>query len=225
MIAAGSVDLVVFDCDGVLINSEEIACAVCVEALATLDMRMTMREFAGRHAGMPISDSWRLIEKNYGKPLPEGFRDGVDKEVYRRFAEALAPMDGASDLLANLKSARCVASSTGLARLTQNLRQVGLVQFFEPSIFSVSQVKRGKPAPDVFLFAASQMGADPAHCLVVEDSAHGVVAACRAGMRVIGFAGGGHTPPDHADKLTASGALGVAHSMAELAPLLELAGR
>jgi HAD superfamily hydrolase (TIGR01509 family) len=190
---AGSVDLVIFDCDGVLVNSEEIACAVCVEALATLDMRMTMREFAARHAGMPISDSWRLIEANYGKPLPEGFRDGVDKEVYRRFAESLAPMEGAPELLAGLKLPRCVASSTGLARLTQNLRQVGLASFFEPAIFSVSQVKRGKPAPDVFLYAASQMGADPARCVVVEDSAHGVAAARRAGMPAIGFAGGGRT--------------------------------
>jgi HAD superfamily hydrolase (TIGR01509 family) len=223
MIAPDSVDLVIFDCDGVLVNSEEIACAVCVEALATLGMHMTMPEFAARHSGMPIKDSWALIEKNYGRPLPEGFREGVDREVHRRFAQELAPIDGVVSLLEALTLARCVASSTGLQRLTDNLRQVGLARFFEPSIFSVSQVRRGKPAPDVFLYAASQMGADPDRTLVVEDSQHGVVAARRAGMRVIGFAGGGHASHDHEERLTRAGAFAVAHSMAELGARLRKA--
>ncbi len=221
MIAPGSIDLVIFDCDGVLVNSEEIACKVCVEALASLDMHMTAQQFAARHAGMPISDSWRLIETNYGKPLPAGFRESVDAEVYRRFSESLAPMEGTVELLSNLTFPRCVASSTGLARLTQNLTQVGLVEFFQPSIFSVSQVKRGKPAPDVFLYAASQMGADPARCVVVEDSGHGVTAAVRAGMRAVGFVGGGHAGPDYAGKLRTAGALGVVSAMSDLATLLQ----
>lgn len=216
MIAPDSLDLVIFDCDGVLVNSEEIACAVCVEALATLGMHMTMQEFAARHSGMPIKDSWALIERNYGKPLPAGFREGVDRDVYRRFAAELAPIEGTGALLESLRLARCVASSTGLQRLTDNLRQVGLAKYFEPSIFSVSQVRRGKPAPDVFLYAASQMGADPGRTLVIEDSQHGVVAARRAGMRAIGFAGGGHASHDHEERLLAAGAFAVAGSMAEL---------
>ncbi len=220
MSAQKDIDLVIFDCDGVLINSEEIASAVCVEALAELGLRLTLQQYASRYSGRPVADAWRLVEADHGKPLPTGFREKVDTEVLRRFSLSLEPIDGVVDMLKGLRLPRCVASSTTLPLLKGNLAQVGLAGFFDPSVFSVSQVKRGKPAPDVFLFAASQMGADPHRCLVIEDSAAGVTAARRAGMRAIGFSGGGHTAPDHAEKLTAQGAFAVVHAMRELATLL-----
>ena len=213
-------DLVIFDCDGVLINSEEIASGVCVEALAALGMQLTMQQYAARYSGRPVADAWLQVESDHGKPLPEGFREKVDTEVLRRFSLHLEPMEGVVEVLQAMRQPRCVASSTTLPLLQANLVQVGLSRFFDPSIFSVSQVRRGKPAPDVFLFAASQMGADPHRCLVIEDSAAGVAAARRAGMQAIGFCGGGHAAHDHAEKLGAQGATRVIRAMRELAPLL-----
>lgn len=210
------VDLVIFDCDGVLINSEELASAVCAEALAELGMQLTLQQYAARYSGRPVADAWWQVEADYKQPLPEGFREKVDAEVLRRFSLHLEPLDGVHEVLSNMALPRCVASSTSLHHLTSNLAQVGLGRYFEPSIFSVSQVKRGKPAPDVFLYAASQMGADPHRCLVIEDSQAGITAARRAGMRVIGFSGGGHTAPDHAERLTAAGAMRVVRTMSEL---------
>lgn len=218
--ARSAAELVIFDCDGVLINSEEIACAICVEALAELGMSLTLQEYAARYSGRPVADAWLRVEADHGRPLPEGFREKVDTEVMRRFSLHLEPIPGVVETLSTLRGARCVASSTTLPLLKSNLARAGLAEFFEPAVFSVSQVRRGKPAPDVFLFAASQMGADPHHCLVIEDSAAGVAAARRAGMRVIGFSGGGHTAPGHAERLMAEGAFTVVGAFAELAPLL-----
>lgn len=220
MVAAGSFDLVIFDCDGVLINTEEIASGVCVEALAELDMQLTLQQYASRYSGRPIADAWLRVEEDHGKPLPLGFREKVDAEVLRRFSLSLGPIDGVVELLTSMRGPRCVASSTQLPLLKTNLAQAGLDHFFDPSIFSVSQVRRGKPAPDVFLFAASQMGADPQRCLVIEDSAAGVIAARRAGMRVIGFSGGGHAAADHAERLLVEGAVRVVGDMRDLAPFL-----
>ena len=124
------------------------------------------------------------------------------------------------DVLRGSPHPRCVASSTGLPLLRQNLDRTGLLPFFDPGVFSVTQVKRGKPAPDVFLYAASQMGADPSRCIVVEDSLAGVTAARRAGMDVIGFMGGGHSSPALRATLMQAGARRIAASAAELAPLL-----
>ena len=213
-------DLVIFDCDGVLINSEEIASGVCVEALAELGMNLTLQQYAARYSGRPVADAWRQVETDHGKPLPEGFREKVDAEVLRRFSLSLEPIEGVVETLSAMRLPRCVASSTTLHLLKSNLVQVGLSPFFDPSIFSVSQVRRGKPAPDVFLFAASQMGADPHRCLVIEDSAAGVAAARRAGMQAIGFSGGGHTAPDHAERLNREGASRVVGDLRDLAPLL-----
>ena len=220
MLEPTAVDLVIFDCDGVLINSEEIASGVCVEALATLGMHLTLQQYAARYSGRPVVDAWRRVEEDHGGALPEGFRERVDTEVLRRFSLSLEPMEGVVEVLAGLRLPRCVASSTSLPLLRSNLAQVRLDGYFEPAVFSVSQVKRGKPAPDVFLFAASQMGADPTHCLVIEESAAGVTAARRAGMKVIGFSGGGHAAPDHADRLRAAGAVTVVHAMRELPAFL-----
>ena len=215
------VDLVIFDCDGVLIDSEAIANQVCVEFVATLGHDISMHDFAARYCGSPIGDIWRRVAIDFGVPIDDAFRRDVDAEVHRRFETSLCAMDGVADVLDAIERRFCVASSTGLVKLRNNLARVGLLQRFDPGVFSASQVARGKPAPDVFLYAASQMGADPAHCLVVEDSIAGVTAARRAGMRVIGFAGGGHVNDHHPELLMDVGAWRIAQSMPELGMLLD----
>lgn len=209
-VADAGFDLVIFDCDGVLINSEEIASHVCAEAVAELGLIMTPYDYASRYAGMPVAEAWRRVEADSGRPLPEGFRDRVDTEIRRRFDIELAAIDGMADVLRESPHPRCVASSTRLPLLQKNLTKTGLIDFFAPGVFSVTQVKRGKPAPDVFLYAASQMGADPSRCIVVEDSVAGVTAGRRAGMEVIGFMGGGHSSPSIKASLEQAGARRIA---------------
>ena len=223
MIEAGDqplVDLVIFDCDGVLIDSEAIANQVCVEHMATLGREMTMQSFAARYSGSPIGDIWRRVEDDHGVVIGEEARLSIDTEIHRRFETGLRTIEGVTEMLDYLAARRCVASSTGLKKLRRNLATVGLLERFEPGVFSASQVARGKPAPDVFLYAASQMGADPARCLVIEDSVAGVSAARRAGMMTIGFAGGGHVDAAHPERLIAVGASDIATSMPHLSSLL-----
>lgn len=209
-------ELVIFDCDGVLINSEELASEICIEAVKEVGLDLTMHEYADRYAGNPVAEIWRMVERDAGRSLPEGFQGRVDEMVFRRFSTELAPIHGVTEVLEASRHTRCVASSTQLPRLRENLGKVGLIDYFDPHIFSGSQVKRGKPAPDVFLYAASQMGADPEHCLVIEDSLTGVTAARRAGMQVIGFCGGGHASPGLEQRLRDAGALDVVRSMKEV---------
>ncbi|MDP4595211.1 MAG: HAD family phosphatase [Beijerinckiaceae bacterium] len=210
------IDLVVFDCDGVLINSEELASEICVAAVRELGLHLTPHQYADRYAGHPVAEIWRRVEEDCGKPLPAGFRETVDTDVRRRFETELVAITGVAELLAQLVHPRCVASSSHITLLRANLGRVGLIDYFDPHVFSGSQVKRGKPAPDVFLYAASQMGADPARCLVIEDSMAGVTAARRAGMKAIGFAGGGHASEVLHERLLEAGAVDVFKTMQDI---------
>jgi HAD superfamily hydrolase (TIGR01509 family) len=130
------------------------------------------------------------------------------------------PMAGVEELLAALPMQRCVASNGHLERVRQRLAITGLLPFFDPHVFSAIQVPRGKPAPDLFLFAAERLGVPPAGCIVVEDSIAGVEGAIAAGMPVVGFCGGGHCPDNHADALIATGCSGVFGRMPDLAEFL-----
>ncbi len=213
-------ELVIFDCDGVLINSEELASEVCVEAVAELGLHLTPQQYADRYAGNPVAEIWKRVAEDIGRVLPDGFRERVDLSVRKRFETELTQIEGVAEVLQSLSHPRCVASSTQLPLLKSNLARVGLIDFFDPHVFSGSQVKRGKPAPDVFLYAASQMGADPAHCLVIEDSLTGVTAARRAGMNVVGFTGGGHISHDLDTRLMAAGATTTFKDMRRVLDLL-----
>lgn len=214
-----SIELVIFDCDGVLINSEELASEVCVLAVAELGLHLTPQQYADRYAGNPVAEIWKRVAEDIGAPLPDGFRERVDQQVRKRFETELAQIEGVADVLGGLRHPRCVASSTQLPLLKANLARAGLISFFDPHVFSGSQVKRGKPAPDVFLYAASQMGADPRHCLVIEDSLTGVTAARRAGMNVVGFTGGGHISTGLDKRLQAAGAFATVREMKGLQAL------
>ena len=208
--------LIIYDCDGTLIDSETIAGQEVHRAIASFGMDYTLNSYNAKFTGVPAMRTWELLAEEYGQPFPAGTRDIIDSEINRRFEIELDVVAGVHEAVASLGLPHCVASSTGLHHLRKNLEQVGLLAAFDPHVFSASQVKRGKPAPDVFLYAASQMGHDPAECIVIEDSVNGVKAARRAGMVVLGFTGAGHAFDGLADKLRDAGAIQVVPHMNEL---------
>jgi HAD superfamily hydrolase (TIGR01509 family) len=208
--------LIIYDCDGTLIDSETIAGEEVHRAIASFGMDYTLNSYNAKFTGVPAPRTWELLAEERGVPFPDGTREAVDGRIHARFAQELSEVDGVKEALAALPLPHCVASSTGMPHLRKNLAKVGLLPLFDPHVFSASQVKRGKPAPDVFLFAASQMGFDPAQCLVVEDSVNGVMAARRAGMPVLGFTGAGHAFDGLGDRLSKAGALEIVPHMRDL---------
>ncbi|MEC3997936.1 HAD family phosphatase [Actinacidiphila sp. DG2A-62] len=186
-------ELVIFDCDGVLVDSERIAVHIDARVLAELGWPMPLEEVVERFVGRSAADMTAAIEQHLGKPLPAGWRERY-RELYREaFERELAPVDGVVDALDALDArglATCVASNSSHAGLRHSLGLTGLHERFRGRIFSAADVSRGKPAPDLFLHAARVSGVAPGRCVVVEDSRYGVRAACAAGMRVYGYAGG-----------------------------------
>lgn len=191
-------ELVIFDCDGVLVDSEAIALSVMQGALADaglpLDVAAIRRRFLGRSLASVTADlAGEGIE--FGAPR----RAAMDGELRRRFEAELVAVPGMAALIDRLAVPCCVASSSHVARLHHSLETVGLLRRFPNAVFSADAVARGKPHPDLFEHAARRMGAAPAGCVVVEDSAPGLLAARAAGMRAVPFAGGSHLA-DPADR-------------------------
>ena len=199
-------DLVIFDCDGVLVDSEVLAveafCGVLVAAGVPAKPAMIARCF-----GMKQADILRSVERDTGVAVPASVGDALWPATRALFDRSLRPMPGVADFIARLGSRpRCVASSSSLERIRFSLSKTGLDGFFGEHVFSSQMVARGKPAPDLFLFAAERMGVDPGRCAVIEDSTFGVQGARAAGMRALGFLGGAHIVPDHGARLLADGA-------------------
>lgn len=214
-------ELVIFDCDGVLIDSEPIGCRIEAEALTRAGFPISADEVLRRFTGVTSHECFEILEAEHGRPLPAGFEPNVTAAILAAFERELAPIAGIGDALDRIDLPVCVASSSGLDRLRRSLGLTGLWERFAPHVFSAEEVGgRGKPAPDVFLHAAKRMGVAPARCLVVEDSIRGVEAGIAAGMRVLGFTGGGHCPPDHGEALRATGACAVFARMDALPALL-----
>jgi HAD superfamily hydrolase (TIGR01509 family) len=197
--------LVIFDCDGVLIDSEVIFGRVLGECLIAAEFPITMDEAMAFGLGRNRITLTAAVEVRFGRSLPDGFFGTMRTRVDEAFERELVPIPGIEELLAALATPRCVASNSHLERVRQALSVTRLLPLFDPHVFSASQVMRGKPAPDLFLFAARQLGASPADCIVVEDSATGVEAAMAAGMPVVGCCAGSHCPGDHADQLLGAG--------------------
>jgi HAD superfamily hydrolase (TIGR01509 family) len=198
-------DLIIFDCDGVLIDSELIACRVSAACLAESGLSITAKE-TERYIGVSATAMFADLESRSGSQLPVDFPEKVHQRLAKAFEAELTAMPGIETALTALTSTICVASSSTHERVRYALSLVGLLHHFDPHVFSASQVVRGKPAPDLFLFAAGQMGFKPSACLVVEDSVAGVTAATAAGMRVVGFTGGSHCGPGHSACLRQAGA-------------------
>jgi HAD superfamily hydrolase (TIGR01509 family) len=213
-------ELIIFDCDGVLIDSEIIACRTDATCLAEVGIAMTTEEVLERYVGISAKAMFADIEARTGVTLPTDFAQTLQRRIAEAFDAELTAMPGIEQALATLTSKICVASSSAPERLRQSLSGVGLLHYFEPHIFSASQVASGKPAPDLFLFAAQQMHIDPTLCLVIEDSVAGVEAAVAAGMHVLGFTGGSHCRPNHRGRLLAAGAPATFAHMGELSGLI-----
>jgi HAD superfamily hydrolase (TIGR01509 family) len=183
-------DLVIFDCDGVLVDSEPIAVRVDVAMLAELGITMSEAEVIERFVGRSPEVIQADAEARLGRPVPDGWWEHGEARIREAYATELGPVPGIVEALAAIEDPVCVASSSGHENLRFKLELTGLYERFAGHIFSASEVANGKPAPDLFLYAASRMGADPSGCVVIEDSRYGVQAARAAGMDVLGYAGG-----------------------------------
>lgn len=198
-------DLIIFDCDGVLVDSEPLSCRAFEQVYAEHGMPLP-EGIVASGIGMKQADIMRMIEEATGHRLPEAAVGEFWPKTRTLFAEALQPTKGIARFLENLPQQRCVASSSQPERIAFSLDKVGISHHFGEAVYSSSMVKRGKPAPDLFLFAADRMGVDPARCVVIEDSPFGVEGAVAAGMTAFGYIGGGHTYSGHAEKLSGKGA-------------------
>lgn len=225
-------DLVIFDCDGVLVDSERIQVPIEVAALNALGWAIDEAELVERFLGRSAAECDREIEEHLGGPIPAATVADIDRLCREAFEASLRPVPGVTDLLETLGTkgiGTCVASSSRHERIEQTLRITGLEQHFEGRVFSAEDVERGKPEPDLFLHAARQCGARPERCAVVEDSPYGVRAALAAGMTPFAFTGS--LTPRHRlevpgavlfDDMSALGAL-LCHSAA--APAIRRAAR
>ena len=185
----GHPELVIFDCDGVLVDSEPIAIRIDAIIFAEFGMQMSEEEIIDRFVGRSPSVTRDAIEEHLGHPLPEDFQArslAMFNEIYER---ELEPIDGIEEALDQITARTCVASSSDPDRLDYKLKLTGLYDRFAGRIFSAAAVQNGKPAPDLFLHAAQRMGVSPGACAVVEDSQYGVQAARAAGMAAFGYAG------------------------------------
>jgi HAD superfamily hydrolase (TIGR01509 family) len=220
--------LVIFDCDGVLVDSEILACDVQARALAEYGLSLSGAEVAARFLGVSARDMRAALEADLGRPLPDDHEARCGAELQDLFRRELKPVEGIRQIVSALGATghpRCVASSSSPERIALALDVVGLHDAFRPNIFSSTQVARGKPAPDLFLHAAGLMGFSPESCIVVEDSVNGVRAARDAGMLVAGFLGGTHCRPDHGKDLVRAGADRICRDASELRNFLsEAAG-
>ncbi len=188
----GRTELVIFDCDGVLIDSEVISATMLIAALkgygVEVDLEFVSRRFLGRSYPVVLKE----VRDTFGIALPDHFEAGYRARLLAAFERHLTIMPGVRETIARLGLPSCVATSSSPERVNRSLQLVGLAEVFGPRVFTSSLVDRGKPAPDLFLFTAARMGVAPARCLVIEDSLNGVQAGLTAGMEVWRYIGGSH---------------------------------
>ena len=210
-------ELVIFDCDGVLVDSEPLANRTLSACFQDAGFPIDYDTCVANMVGLSLPTCFKMAEAWHGMSLPEDFFDIVQRRTYQAIRDELQPVLGVRAAIEAIPLPRCVASSSEPEKISLSLSKTGLAPMFDGNLYSASQVARGKPFPDLFLFAAEQMGARPTECVVIEDSPHGAAAARAAGMVAYGFAGGGF-----AAKLADEGAH-VFDTMAELPGLLGFA--
>jgi HAD superfamily hydrolase (TIGR01509 family) len=215
-----AVDLVIFDCDGVLVDSEVISCQAHADVLTVCGYPITAAQVFDRFLGRSAKQAGLEVEAELGHALPDDFTARLQQQLFSAFEADLQAVIGITQALDAIDLPVCVASSGSHERMRVSLGATGLYDRLAPHIFSSSQVANGKPAPDLFLFAAAQMGADPAACVVVEDSVAGIRGAVAAGMTAFGFHGGSHCGPDHAASLQVAGATATFDDMSRLPVLI-----
>lgn len=185
-------DLVIFDCDGVLIDSEIISAQMLIDELAKLGVQIDLTYVARHFLGRSYPTVMETIRREFSLTLPPEFEDQYRARLLEAFERDLKIMPGVAEVLTRLKTPFCIATSSSPMRAAKSLGMVGLGHLAGPRLFTSTMVARGKPAPDLFLHAAQQMQTDPARCLVIEDSLTGIRAGLAAGMTVWRFTGGSH---------------------------------
>ncbi|MDQ0468788.1 HAD family hydrolase [Labrys wisconsinensis] len=214
--------LVIFDCDGVLIDSEILSAEATAHMLTDLGVPMTAERCMSLFLGMTQADMESTIEREFALRLAPDFAQRTTALLMQSYRDRLRAIDGVRELLERLPVPFCVASNSPPAKLGLGLSLTDLFESFYPHIYCSKLVERGKPAPDLFLYAAGQLGVAPAQTIVVEDSVAGVTAAKAAGMTALGFTGGLHSGPASAERLRAAGADHIAETMDEVRVLLGL---
>lgn len=216
-----SPSLVIFDCDGVLVDTEEVSNRLLARVLAEDGFHASYEETRRLFVGKTMEAVMAHVETVIGRPLGDHWPAYIRDETFKAFADGLEPVRGAATVLRYLREESipyCVASSGKFEKMRFTLGRTGLLPLVEDVLFSAEEVRAGKPAPDLFLHAASRMRHEPSRCLVIEDSVPGVQAAVAAGMPVIGYAGDPHTD---ADALASEGA----HVISDMSALLDILSR
>ena len=208
--------LIIFDCDGVLVDSEVIAHQLLAQMMTDFGHPMTTTESVRKFAGRSLADILPIIETILGRRISDDLGRHYGHLLFERLHRDLRPIAGVKEAIAALRYPYCVASSSSLERIRLSLEVTQLAPLFGSHIFSATQVAHGKPAPDLYLFVATAMAVPPEHCVVIEDSAPGTSAGRAAGMKVIGFTGAAHATSDSASHLAAAGANPIISSMVEL---------
>lgn len=221
-----NVDAVIFDCDGVLVDSEAVVARVALSALRDLGLPYDADTFTHRFTGMTVEAYFKSLNDDHrqlhGHPLPDGFAERLLLETKEEMDVTLEAIPGVHAAVAAINNtALAVASSSGSERLRSKLIKTGLHDAFAPHFYAGDQVSHGKPAPDLFLFAAKNLRVEASACIAIEDSVNGVTSAVAAGMTVIGFTGGSHCGAGHGDFLSNAGATVVINQMDELSRVLE----
>ncbi|NRG16765.1 HAD family phosphatase [Rhizobiales bacterium] len=213
--------LVIFDCDGVLVDTETVANKLLAELVTALGVPMDYREAQRRFMGRTMETIHPIVEELTGRRLPVGWADEVREKTLLEFEKGVEAIKGIEEVVATLKEAGvpyCVGSSGKYSKMHVTLGKSGLLPLFEDVLFSAEDCREGKPAPDIFLYAASGMGRKPEDCVVIEDSVAGVQAAKAAGMRVLGFTG----DPEADDEAMQAAGAELFADMADLPRLLRL---
>jgi HAD superfamily hydrolase (TIGR01509 family) len=215
--------LIIFDCDGVLIDSEIISARVDCEFLRDYGYEITPEELAHRFAGLTTEKIFELAGEEIGRPIPKEVIRRAEVETDRRLGEEVDPIPGVHEMLDALDGPRCICSNSRPERLKISLAKAGLWDRFRPYVFSSREVGegRGKPAPDVFLHGAKLLEFDPADTIVLEDSVAGVTGGVAAGMRVVGFTGASHSWPGHGEALMDAGALTIVRRLKDFPATVE----
>ncbi len=214
--------LMIFDCDGVVVDSMRLHTEVEAEAYQTIGIDISPDELVRRFSGVSDAEVHRILSQETGRAVPTDIAVQIDRRKEEVFSQRLKPIAGIRDALAAINNIpRCIASGTGVDGLKHMLGVVELFDLFSPHIYSSEMVERGKPFPDLFLHAATQMGHATDDCWVIEDGVAGVQAGKAAGMRVFGFIGGSHCGEGHGDRLKAAGAEVIFSEMRELPCLIE----
>ncbi len=215
-----AIDLIIFDCDGVLVDSEMISSRAQAEVLTRHGYPITADEVLCRFLGVSDREARLMVETEIGRSLPEDIEQEINQATLQFYDRDLKAIANVAEAITEIALPKCVASSGTPEKIRHGLMCAGLHDVFLPHIFSAIQVSKGKPAPDLFLFAAARMNTSPERCLVVEDSVPGVTGARAAGMTVLGFHGGSHCGADHADLLRNAGASASFSDMRKLPGLI-----